>query len=128
MQMMPKAKCVEIEMQNVTPRTYRRRIDFYYKGMKSKLKLSCSHVYHFEDIWADCRDEEHIRKMDYCQLIIEKILDLGVADIPNDIEDTRDLLKKKVMMVMDIYKTFASYTMVPKGEYLYSSKTCFHFE
>jgi hypothetical protein len=53
-------------MQNVTLRTDHRRVDFDYRGMKSKLKISHSHIDHFEDIWTDCRDED-VRNMDYCQ-------------------------------------------------------------
>lgn len=76
----------------MTIRTYRYRFDFDYRNVRKKLQKGHKHRYRFEDIWADCRDEEAIRKIDYCRLTVQQIIDLGVVDLPEDFTDPGDIM------------------------------------
>lgn len=87
----PKAKAMESKMQWVMMKTYKRRPDFDYRGMKDKLKKSYSHVLKVEDIWIDCRTKD-IRKLDYCRLSLDQIINLHLADILEDMEDKDSIL------------------------------------
>lgn len=91
-QTMPKGKAIALEMQIMTLRTYRYINDFDYRGMKRKIKKSHRHVYRIENIWVDYKDEEDIRKMDYCRLTVEQISDPGLANLLRNFEDPRDVL------------------------------------
>lgn len=43
---------------------FKSRNDFDYRGMKNKLKKSYTHVHRIEDIWAECKTKEDIRRLD----------------------------------------------------------------
>lgn len=60
--------------------------------MNRKLKKDHHHVYCFEDIWVECRDEDDIQRMEFCRLTMEQIKDLGLANIPEDFEDLGDII------------------------------------
>lgn len=83
----PKAKNMEEEMQWNTMRRFKARTDFDFWGIKNKLKRTYTHVYRFEDVWADYQDEEVIRRMDFSRLTLDQIENLDLAKIPLTMED-----------------------------------------
>lgn len=60
--------------------------------MKNKIKRGYTHVYRYEDVWADCQDEEDVRKMDFSHLTLEQIENLDLAKILMTMEDTDDIV------------------------------------
>lgn len=59
--------------------------------MISKIK-SYVHVHRLEDVWADCKSDEDVRRMDYSHLTLDEIENLDFARIPNTMEDTSDIV------------------------------------
>lgn len=78
--------------KRVTMRFSKSRKHFDYRGMKNKLKKSYTHVHQVEDVWIDCRIEEHIKRLDYCHLSVEKIENLNLVGILEDLKDDVDIL------------------------------------
>lgn len=70
-----KARAMDKEKRS-TMKLFKASKDFDYKGMKNKLTRSYTHVHKIEDIWIDCRTKD-IRKLDYCHLTKEQIIDLN---------------------------------------------------
>lgn len=60
--------------------------------MKNKIKKSYAHVHQIEDVWIDCRIEEDIQSLDYFRLIVEKIENFNLANIPKNLEEDGDIL------------------------------------
>lgn len=60
--------------------------------MNNKLKMSYNHAHRIEDIWADCRIEEDIGKLDYCHLTKDQIINPNLEDVPDDLVDDGNVI------------------------------------
>lgn len=87
-----KVRATKDEMRRVTMRFFKARKDFDYRGMRNKLKKPYVHVHWIEDVWADCRSDHDVRRLDYCLLTVEQIENFGLADVPDDLEEDSDIL------------------------------------
>lgn len=87
-----KARAMEEEMRRVRIKFFKARKHFDYRGMKNKIKKSCTHVHWVEDVWIDCKIEGGIRRLDYCHLTVEKNKNLDLVNIPEDLEDDGNIL------------------------------------
>lgn len=87
-----KARAMETELQEIRLKRFKPRVDFDYRGMKEKIKKTFIHVHRIEDIWADLRTEKEIRKMDYCRLTAEQIVDLNLMNMPQGMIDDGNVL------------------------------------
>lgn len=88
-----KARAMDEEMRRITMRFSSARKDFDYRGMNNKLKRSYTHGHMIEYIWIECRSGKDIKKLDYCHLTKEHIIDINLADVPEDLHDDGDILE-----------------------------------
>lgn len=56
------------------------------------MKKAYVHIHRFEYVWVDCKTEHDIRKLDYCQLMVDQIWEFDLIDIPHDLEEDGNVL------------------------------------
>lgn len=80
------------EMRRATMRFFKARKCFDCRGMKNKIKKNYTHIHQIEDRWVDCRTEEDVQRLDYYHLTVEKIENLDLVEVLEDLEEDGDIL------------------------------------